>query len=210
MKNLMIVVFLLLFTQGAVARTMAERVSKIEASWANTSETKPTTERENAFLSLVNDISDVVIAFPDQAEPLIIKSTILLTMAKDASSFVALGLVNQAKTLLDKAIQIDPKAREGSALVTMGVIYHKTPGWPIAFGDDQEAENYLLRALQVNPNGVSSNYYYAALLLEQGNEEQAASHLTKAVNAKLDPNSPSFKIKQEQQNQAKLALADLS
>jgi tetratricopeptide (TPR) repeat protein len=210
MKNLIFVVFLLLFTQSAVARSMDERVSKIEASWVNTTEEKASEERENIFLALVNDISDVVIAFPEQAEPLIIKSTILLTMAKDASSFVALGLVNQAKALLDKAIQLNPEARQGSALVTMGVIYYKTPGWPIAFGDDKEAENYLLQALAVNPNGVSSNYYYATFLLDQGDKKQAANYLTKAVNAKLDPNNISFKIKQQQQQEAKLALASLS
>ncbi len=210
MKNLIFVVFLLLFTQSAIARSMSERVSKIEASWVNTTEEKPSDERENIFLSLVNDITDVATAFPEQAEPLILKSTILLTMAKDASSFVALGLVNQAKALLDKAIKINPEAREGSALVTMGVIYYKTPGWPIAFGDDKEAEGYLLQALEVNPAGVSSNYYYATFLLEQGDEDQAANYLTKAVNAKLDPANISFKIKKQQQEQAKLALANLS
>jgi len=210
MKNLIFVVFLLLFSQSAIALSMTERVSKIEASWVNTTEEKASDDRENIFLSLVSDITDVATAFPKQAEPLILKSAILLTMAKDASSFVALGLVNQAKTLLDKAIKINPEARKGAALVTMGVIYYKTPGWPIAFGDNKEAKGYLLQALEINPTGVSSNYYYAAFLLEQGNKEQAANYLTKAVNAKLDPTNISFKIKKQQQEQAKLALANLS
>jgi tetratricopeptide (TPR) repeat protein len=209
MKNLIFVIVLSFFTQNALARSMNERVSKIEAVWVNSSE-KSSEERENIFLSLISDISDVVTSFPGQAEPLIIKSKILLTMAKDASIFVALSLVNQAKALLDTAIQINPNAQQGSALVTMGVIYHKTPGWPIAFGDDNEAQNYLLQALDVNPTGVSSNYYYATFLLDQGDKKQAAIYLAKAVNAKLDTHSVSFKIKQQQQEKAKLALAHLS
>ncbi len=212
MKKIFFVVFLLLFAQSTFADAMQESVSKIEASWVDTSvtNTKPIAERKNMFMQLAEDITDVVIAFPSQAEPLILKSAILLTMAEDASSFVALGLVKQAKELLAKAIDINPEAREGSALVTMGVLYYKVPGWPIAFGDDKEAENYLLQALEVNPDGVSSNYFYAEFLLEQGKDKLALTYLNKAIGAKIDPGNTAFKIKVRQKAKAKAALASLS
>ena len=210
MKNLFFVVFLLLFSQSTLADSMQDRVSKIEASWVDTTQAEEVAGRKNIFLQLAEDISDVVTAFPRQAEPLILKSAILLTMAEDASSFVALGLVKQAKKLLSKAIDIDPEAREGSALVTMGVLYYKVPGWPIAFGDNDEAEAYLLKALEVNPDGVTSNYFYAEFLLEQGKDKQAMSYLNKAIDAKVDPNNTSFKIKARQKAKAKSALANLS
>ena len=210
MKKIYFVVFLLLFAQGALADSMQDSVSKIEVSWVDTSEAKSTPERKNIFLKLADDITDVVKAFPSQAEPLILKSAILLTMAEEASSFVALGLVKQAKALLAKAIDINPEAREGSALVTMGVLYYKVPGWPVAFGDDKEAEVYLLKALEVNPDGVSSNYFYAEFLMEQGKDELALSYLNKAIDAKIDPKNTSFKIKVRQKAKAKAALASLS
>lgn len=211
MKNLIFVVFLLLFTQGALAESMQARVSKIEASWVdNTQAGVVPPERKNIFLRLTEDISDVVLAFPRQAEPLILKSAILLTMAEDASSFVALGLVKQAKNLLVKAIDINPEAEEGSALVTMGVLHYKVPGWPIAFGDDVAAESYLLQALQVDPEGVSSNYFYAEFLLEQGMDQQAVSYLHRAIDAEVDPENTSFIIKARQKAKAKAALAKLS
>ncbi|WP_428355759.1 hypothetical protein [Methyloprofundus sp.] len=207
MKNLFFVVFLLLFAQAAIAESMQESVSKIEASWVNTSEAQSTNERKNVFLQLAEDISEVVVAFPSQAEPLILKSAILLTMAEDASSFVALGLVKQAKELLAKAIDINPEARDGSALVTLGILYYKVPGWPVAFGDDDAAESYLLKALAVNPNGVTSNYFYAEFLMEQGKDEQAVSYLNKAIGATLDPSNASFKIKAKHKAKAKAAKA---
>ncbi|GFO73904.1 hypothetical protein BPLS_P0244 [Bathymodiolus platifrons methanotrophic gill symbiont] len=210
MKKLIFVVFLLLFARGALADSMQESVSKIEATWADTSETEASSDRKNIFLQLAEDITSVVRDFPSQAEPLILKSAILLTMAEDASSFVALGLVKQAKELLAKAIDINPEARDGSALVTMGVLYYKVPGWPVAFGDDNEAETYLLKALQVNPDGVASNYFYAEFLLEQGKNEQALSYLNKAIDAKIDPANTSFKIKVRQKAKAQAALASLS
>ncbi len=210
MNKLFFVVFSLLFSLSASADSMQDRVSKIEESWIDTTVVASTPERKNIFLRLAEDISDVVTAFPSQAEPLILKSAILLTMAEDASSFVALGLVKQAKILLSKAIDLDPEAREGSALVTMGVLYYKVPGWPIAFGDNDEAEVYLRKALEVNPNGVASNYFYAEFLLEQGKNKQALSYLNKAIGAKLDPNHASFKIKVRQKAKAKAVLASLS
>ena len=210
MKNLIFVVFLLLFAQAAYADPMQESVSKIEANWVSNSEAQATPERKNIFLRLAEDITNVVSAFPRHAEPLILKSAILLTMAEDASSFVALGLVKQAKELLARAIVIDPEARDGSALVTMGILYYKVPGWPIAFGDDDQAETYLLKALEVNPDGVTSNYFYAEFLLEQGKNDQAVSYLNRAIGATLDPKNTSFKIKVKHKAKAKAALASLS
>ncbi len=210
MKKLIFVVFLLLFTQNAVSGSMNERVSEIEGSWADTREIEATPERKNIFLQLVNDITDVVVAFPSHAEPLILKSAILLTMAEDASSFVALGLVKEAKGLLQKAIGINPEASKGSALVTLGVLYYKVPSWPIAFGDDGEAEAYLLKALDVDPEGIGSNYYYGEFLLEQGKEEQAVSFLNKALDTRVDPNDNKAKIRMMEQEKARIALADLS
>lgn len=210
MKKIIFVVFLLLFPEIAISDTMHASVLKIEASWVDTSESKSTKARKNIFMQLADDISKVVSAFPKQAEPLILKSAILLTMAEDASTFVALNLVKQAKNLLAKAIDIDPDAREGSALVTMGILYYKVPGWPIAFGDDIQAETYLLKALEVNPNGVTSNYFYAEFLLEQGKNDQAISYLNKAIDATLDPKNTSYKIKVKHRAKAKAALASLS
>jgi len=209
MKKIFFVVFLLLSSQLALADAMEERVSEIEATWVDTSVDKSQPQRENIFLKLTKDISNVVMSFPNQAKPLILKSAILLTIAEDASSFVALGLVKQAKALLDKAINLDPNANEGSALVTMGVLYYKVPGWPVAFGDNEAAESYLLKALEVDPDGVASNYYYADFLLEQGKKEQAVSYLHKAVTAPIDSSTASFKIKLKQKYKAKAALAAL-
>ncbi len=210
MEKLIFVVFLLLFTQSAVSGSMNERVSEIEGSWADTREIEATPERKNIFLQLVSDVTDVVVEFPSQAEPLILKSAILLTMAEDASSFVALGLVNEAKDLLQKAIGINPEASKGSALVTLGVLYYKVPSWPIAFGDNDEAEAYLLKALEVDPEGIGSNYYYGEFLLEQGKEEQAVSFLNKALGAEVDSNDNKAKIRMMEQEKARAALANIS
>ena len=82
-----------------------------------------------------------------------------------------------------KAIAINPKAKQGSAFVTLGTLYHKVPGWPIAFGDNGQAEKLLLTALEISPDATDTNYFYGEFLLSQGKYKKAASHLEKAVQA---------------------------
>jgi len=210
MKKLIVVVFLLLFANATLAEQVHTRVSEIESVWMQVDATEKDATRTHSFLQLVNDVTHVVLDFPKHAEPLILKSTILLTMAQDASNFAALGLVNQAKDLLQKAVGINPEASEGSALVTLGVLYYKVPAWPIAFGDNDKAEEYLLAALKVNPIGIDSNYYYAEFLLEQGDKNKALAYLNKAIAVKIDPNDHEKRIKLKEQAKARAALERLS
>jgi Tfp pilus assembly protein PilF len=121
--------------------------------------------------------------FPGKAKPLILQACIILTRAKIENSLAALSSVHEAKKILDKAIAINPRADRGSAMVTLGILYYKVPGWPIAFGDNDKAKKMLQQALKVNPKGMDSNYFYAEFLLTQDNPEKATSYLVKAVNA---------------------------
>jgi len=210
MKKLIFVVFLLLFSQLSFAEVMQARVSEIESTWMHVDEKQEKLERKNIFLQLVGDVTEVVVDFPGYAEPLILKSAILLTIAEDAANYSSLGLVKQAKKLLQRAVGINPEASEGSALVTLGVLYYKVPGWPIAFGDDAKAEDYLLQALQVNPEGVDTNYYYAEFLIEQGKANEARPFLNKVIAIKIDPKHPAFIMKMKEQKKAYEALASIS
>jgi hypothetical protein len=55
---------------------------------------------------------------------------------------------------------IDPRALQGSAYTSLGSLYYQVPGWPIGFGDDKRAEAMLLKALEINPDGIDPNYFY--------------------------------------------------
>jgi len=167
-------------------------------------------ERENFFNQLTSDLNKIIMIFPNSAEPLILKSRVLLTKARDAFSLSALSLVEQAENLLSKAIDINPTAKNGAALVTMGVMYHKVPGWPISFGDNKIAEGYLLKALEINPDGSNSNFYYANFLIEIGEEEKAISYLNKVLESKSTGDELNYKEIAKQKREAKLIIKDLT
>lgn len=50
----------------------------------------------------------------------------------------ALSLVKEAKSLFEEVIAQAPNTLEGSALTSLGTLYYKVPGWPVAFGDKEK------------------------------------------------------------------------
>ena len=57
------------------------------------------------------------------------------------------------------------------------------PGWPIGFGDDKKALEYLQKSLALNPAGIDPNYFYGDYLFRNGNYVEAERVLLKALQA---------------------------
>lgn len=185
MNKIFFVVFSLLFTSGCFANAMDNVLQKIESEWAIAEHTYSVGERKTAFQKLLKQTEALTNEFPGKAKPLILQACIVLTRAKIENSLAALSSVHEAKKILDKAIAINPNADRGSAMVTLGILYYKVPGWPIAFGDNDKAKKMLQKALKINPKGMDSNYFYAEFLLTQDKPEKATTYLAKAVNAPI-------------------------
>ncbi len=61
----------------------------------------------------------------------------------------------------------DPDALHGSIYTSLGTLYAQVPGWPLGFGDNDNAKAYFNKALEVNPAGIDPNYFYAQFLYDQ-------------------------------------------
>lgn len=107
---------------------------------------------------------------------------ILSTYAGEAG-LSALGLVKEAKTYFEKAIAINPESLKGSAYTSLGSLYYQVPGWPIGFGDDDKAAEMLQKGLELDPEGIDSNYFYADFLRTQKEYAKAATHYEKVLAA---------------------------
>ena len=183
MKKIIFVVFCLLLSTAGFADELETRLQRIETVWTHIDGNAPKAEQMALFKHLLGQTTVLANAHPARAEPLIMQACIILTSAKIQSPFKALASVKRARRLLQKALSINPMANNGSALVTLGVLYYKVPGWPIAFGDDNKAEQLLTKALQYNPQGIDSNFFFGDFLLSQDKLTEAASYLKKAAAA---------------------------
>lgn len=103
----------------------------------------------------------------------------------------ALSLAKESKKLLEQVIDKNPKTLDGSAYTSLGSLYYKVPGWPVGFGNDKKAEQLLKKALEINPDGIDANYFYADFLAQDGRKADAIKYLTHAQHAAPRPNRQS-------------------
>ena len=99
-------------------------------------------------------------------------------------------MVKGAKALLEREKQIDPTALDGAIYTSLGSLYYKVPGWPIGFGNDKKAREYLQTARRINPDGIDPNYFYGDFLIESGEYSKAIPILEQALKAPERPDRP--------------------
>ena len=185
---------------------MAEDVKAVNDSWAHiTYEVKGSSTQTRALDRLAKRAAALVALYPGKAEPLLWQGIVTSEQANRANIFHKLGLARKARDILARAYAIDPATAKGGAAMSLGVLYHKVPGSPIGFGDDDRARQLLQEALAIDPNGLDANYFYGDFLLDQGDTAGARSHLLKALKAPHDPGRPAWDAGRRREVQALLA-----
>ncbi|MFG1174524.1 tetratricopeptide repeat protein [Erwiniaceae bacterium CAU 1747] len=141
-------------------------------------------KKESCFSALSQQARDASQAKNNSDAPLLIWSAIIdSSWAGAKGGLGALSLVKQARSDLEKAIEIDPSALQGSAWTSLGALYYQVPGWPIGFGDKEKAGEMLKKALAINPDGIDPNYFYGDFLLKEKKTDEAKRYLEKALKA---------------------------
>jgi len=159
----------------------------IQTDWANANYATPENEREAAFDELIARSATFSSQNPQRAEALIWEGIVLSTAAGVKGGLGALSLAKKSREKLDAALAIDATALNGSAYTSLGTLYHKVPGFPIGFGSDKKAKEYLHKALEINPDGIDPNYFYAEFLYDDDDYASALQHLDKALKAPPRP-----------------------
>lgn len=164
-----------------------DAVSALQHEWEVIRYQTPVSARERRFEELATRAHQVSLSFPGRSEPLVWEGIIVSSWAGEKGGLGALPLVKKARALYEDAIRIDGAVLDGSAYGSLGVLYYKVPGWPLGFGDRDKARELLRKALQVNPQGIDANYFYAEFLAEVGQPDAALAHLDKVLAAEARP-----------------------
>ncbi len=155
----------------------------IQQTWAKIKYHTPKGERRDAFASLLTKSEAFQKMYPDRADAILWSAVVLYNFAGEVRGIRALGMVKQSYRMLQRAEKINPKASDGLIHTVLGQLYYKVPGWPVAFGNDTKAENYLRKGLECNPDGLDANYFMGDYLLRKKQYRQAAIHLRRAIRA---------------------------
>lgn len=171
----------------AWADAVDDGIAGLQHGWAEAYYKTPAAQKEKAFEQLSAQAADFVAQNPTRAEPLVWQAIILSSHAKFEGGLGALSKIKLARERLLAAEKIRPDVLDGSIYTSLGSLYAKAPGWPIAYGDRKKAGDYLQRALKLNPDGIDPNFFYGELLLDQGQRAEGEKYLRKALAAPPRP-----------------------
>ena len=171
----------------ALDQTGNQHLSAIQQRWTQIQYQMPEAQRAAAFEKLAGDAETFTREQPQAAEAWIWNGIVTSSWAGATGGLGALGKVKAARASLEKALALDPNALQGSAYTSLGALYDRVPGWPIGFGDSDKADELLRKALQLNPEGIDSNYFWGDHLYRQGHYVEARAALQKALQAQPRP-----------------------
>lgn len=174
------------------AQTMAEpnlkvSLSDLQQRWAVANYEMRGLPRVAALEALAQSAVRLTALNPNRVEVWIWSGIIQATLARAATGINSLNAATAARIDLERALDLNPTAMDGAAYTQLGALYHKTPGWPLGFGDRKKAGELLLKGLKMNPDGIDSNYCYGEFLLDQGQRRQAREYLLRAQKAPPRP-----------------------
>ena len=184
MRILHVLIIATVLPVSAMANTTLE---DLQHEWSICQYETLAAKKENCFSALSQKAHNAIQVNNTDASLLIWSGIIDSSWAGAKGGLGALSLVKQARSNLEKAIEIDPGALQGSAWTSLGALYYQVPGWPIGFGDKEKAEEMLKKALAINPDGIDPNYFYGDFLLQEKKNQDAKRYLDKALKAPARP-----------------------
>lgn len=181
-KNTLLILLLLCINLPISAGTLAS-IEDIQHAWATANYQTASENQKQAFKNLSEQTLALVKKHPEQAAYKVWLAIVLSSDAGVNGGFSALSKVKESRKWLEAAEAIEPKVLDGSIYTSLGSLYYKVPGWPIAFGNDKKAADYLQKALEINPDGIDPNYFYGDFLIDNNQPEKALTYLNKAKQA---------------------------
>lgn len=162
-------------------------LKSVRDAWSIANYKTPEDQQEAAFQKVMVQSDAFVKKYPKRPEALIWDGIVLSTYAGVNGGLGAMAPAKKSRERFEAALAIDDKALDGSAYTSLGTLYHKMPGWPIGFGSDKKAQEYLEKALQVAPAAIDTNYFYGEFLYDNGEYAQALPYLETARKAPPRP-----------------------
>lgn len=175
----------LLLASLSMVHAYENEVFALKSRWEHITTQVPERDRARAFGVLADEVETLAEQYPQAAQVWVWKGIILASEARAKGGVGALGLAKEARAALERAIELDPQGGNGSAYVTLGALYDRAPGWPLGFGNSETAEEMFARALEIRPQGIDVNYYYAAFLEDEGRLDEAREHARRAVEGQV-------------------------
>ncbi len=168
---------------ASTAFAVGPEVVRLQQDWAEIKYKQPKNQQEQKFASLLKIAEDYASKAQNDPEILIWYGIVEASYAGARGGLGALGNVKNTKKSFERAIELKPSALDGSAFTSLGSLYYQVPSWPIGFGDNKKALEFLKKGLAANPEGIDPNFFFGDFLFKSGDYVNAEQALKKALKA---------------------------
>lgn len=100
----------------------------------------------------------------------------------------SLAAASEMRTELETVLELAPE--HAGAHFALGMLYHQLPGWPISFGNNNQALEYMSVAVALAPENTTYLLGLAELLLDMRRRGEAADYLEAVIEMPLTPTEP--------------------
>lgn len=114
------------------------------------------------------------------------KAVAMGKMAEDSGMVNALRMLRPMEKMLLKVVALDEKYENAGAHRALGRMYHKLPGFPVSFGNNQKALTHLKQAHELFPRDVMTRAFYAEVLYDEGWQAEARRHADFVLATPID------------------------
>lgn len=187
-KSILKLVFLL---AGALwllpSWAISSQAQELQNEWAQIKYEVPADLKVSKFEALLKKADRYVGQASQDLELRVWRGIVESSYAGAIGGLGALSHVKNARKDFEAVIASQPATLEGSALTSLGSLYYQVPGWPIGFGNEEKAHEYLIAGLKINPDGIDPNYFYGDFLFRRKDYAGAERALRKALLAPSRP-----------------------
>ena len=175
----------------AVDDAVTAQVKQIQLEWETAKFTIPEGDKQTEQMNALGIEADALAAkYADRVEVLIWDGIITSERASMVNPISALSLATRARDILEKAYKMNPTALDAGAPTSLGVLYYRVPGFPLAFGDKDKARRLLEQATAGAPTGLDAWYFYGDYLFSQGQYAEARKAFGHALATPVHPDRP--------------------
>ena len=168
-----------------------KEIVRIAEDWAKIKYLSSNDSERQTKMDALGDQADALVKrYPGRVEALVWDGIITSERASLTWGLAALNYATRARDILLEAEKLDPKALDAGAATSLGVLYYRVPGFPVGWGDNSKARQYLEQAVANAPNGRDAHYFYADFLYEQGEYQKAEQVLKVALSLPHHPERP--------------------
>ncbi len=181
---------LVLFAPAAWADPAADMLLELRHGWEVARYQSPAGNRGRLFAALAAKAQVAADLLPGRAEPLVWQGMALSAQAEEEGwlgVWTKYQLTHQARALFESALQADGGVLDGAAYIGLGMLYYKSPPWPLGFGSKRRAGELLQQALALHPGAIDPNFFYGEYLLETRKSDEAVAYLQKALQLPIRP-----------------------